>query len=294
VRAPILRPPLRETYPSDARPEDPVQAAVFARINADRAAAGAPPVAWDERAARVAAAFCVAQVRERTQGHVLTDGSPPYARTGLAGIFGLQSENSSTWLTSARSFDRSAVDLALSAHADMLAEKPPADGHRQTILDPEATHVGVGWAQEHGSFRMAQEFLTRRLAYLTLSSPEENGSIVLLEGKALDSQRLEFVTLAQEPAPHALTKAEANARTSYRYPAPRLAYVPEGRKSLRVVGVETQDRVRVGAGGEFSFRFAPPLPGLWTILFYTAPARGAPRPGGLAVLWVEPARSDSP
>ena len=27
-----------------------------------------------------------------------------------------------------------------------MEEKPPADGHRRTILDPEATHVGVGYA----------------------------------------------------------------------------------------------------------------------------------------------------
>jgi uncharacterized protein YkwD len=287
VRAPLLRPPLSESYPGPARPEDPVQSTIFDRINADRSAAGVPHVAWDERAARVATAFCAAQIRERTRGHLLTDGLPPYARTALAGIFGMEAENSSTWLTSARSFQRSTVDLALAAHADMMGERPPADGHRRTILDPEATHVGVGWSQDHGSFRMAQEFMTRRLARLTLSSVAERRGVVLLEGKVLAPGRLEFVTLAREPVPRALTKPEANSRTSYTYPAPRLAYVPEGRKSLRVVGAETEDRLRVGVGGEFSFRFAPPLPGLWTIVFYTAEARQESRPGGLAVVWVE-------
>ena len=287
VRAPLLQPPLSESYPGPARPEDPVQSTIFERINSDRAAAGLMPVAWDERTARAATAFCAAQIRERTRGHFLTDGLPPYARTALAGIFGMQAENSSTWLTSARSFQRSMVDLALSAHADMMGEKPPADGHRRTILDPEATHVGVGWAQENGTFRMAQEFMTRRLARLTLSSVSEGRSVVQLEGKVLAPGRLEFVTLAREPVPRALTKAEANARTSYTYPAPRLAYVPEGRKALRVVGAETEDRLRTEAGGEFSFRFAPSLPGLWTIVFYTAEARQEARPGGLAVLWVE-------
>lgn len=287
VRAPLLKPPLSESYPVSARPEDPVQSAIFERINADRGAAGLPPVAWDERTARVAAAFCAAQIRERTRGHFLTDGLPPYARTALAGVFGMQAENSSTWLTTARSFQRSMLDLALAAHADMMGEKPPADGHRRTILDPEATHVGVGWAQGHGSFRMAQEFLTRRLERLTLSSAAEGRGLVLFEGKVLAPGRLEFVTLAAEPVPHALTKTEATSRTSYTYPAPRLAYVPEGKKSLRVVGAETEDRLRVGVGGEFSFRFAAPLPGLWTIVFYTAEGRQEPRPGGLAVVWVE-------
>ena len=287
VRAPLLKPPLSESYPGSARPEDPVQSAIFERINADRAAAGLPPVAWDARTASAATAFCAAQIRERTRGHFLTDGLPPYARTALAGIFGMEAQNSSTWLTSARSFQRSTVDLALAAHADMIGERPPADGHRRTILDPEATHVGVGWAQEHGNFRMAQEFMTRHLARLTLSSVAEGRGAVLLEGKVLSPGRLEFVTLASEPVPRGLTKTEANSRTSYTYPAPRLAYVPEGKKSLRVVGAETEDRIRVGVGGEFSFRFAAPLPGLWTIVFYTAEARQQPRPGGLAVVWVE-------
>ena len=286
VRAPVLTRPLRETYPAPARPEDPVQSAVFERINADRAAAKVAPVAWDARAASVASAFCAAQIRERTRGHFLTDGVPPYARMGLAGVFGVPAENSASWVSSDRTFPKSMIALALSAHADMMDERPPADGHRRTILDPDATHVGVGWAQESGSFRMAQEFMTRRLEELTLESAAEAPATVRVAGKVLGSERLEFVTLARDPAPHALTRAEANSRTSYEYPVPRLAYVPEGRKSLRVVGAETEDRIRVGSSGEFSFRFTPPGPGLWTILIYTAAGRNEPRPGGLAVLWI--------
>ena len=99
------------------------------------------------------------------------------------------------------------------------------------------------------------------------------------------------MTLALEPAPAPLTRAQANARTSYTYPAPRLGYVAEGRTSLHVVGAETEDRIRLGADGEFSFRFTPPLAGLWTILFYSSDGKAEPRPGGLAVLWVEPAEA---
>ncbi|MEP6995513.1 MAG: CAP domain-containing protein [Acidobacteriota bacterium] len=287
VLAPPLTLPLRETYPAPSHPEDTLQTAVFDRINADRSAAGLPAVAWDPDAARVAAAFCSAQIRERTRGHFLTDGLPPYARSGLAGVFGLQAENSATWLSTVETFDRSSIQLALAAHTDMMAERPPADGHRRTILDPDATHVGVGWAQELGSFRMAQEFMTRRLTRLSLRRVAENPNTVLFEGKTLDSDRLEFVTLSLEPEPHRLTKADANSRTSYTYPAPRIGYVREGQKFLRVEGAVTEDRIRIGDAGEFSFRFTPPQPGLWTLLFYTARGREEPRPGGLAVLWVE-------
>ena len=282
--------PLRETYPEPSRPRDPVDAAVFARINADRQAAGRAPVAWDEGAARVARAFCQAQVHERTRGHFLTDGIPPYARTALAGVFGVQAENSTAWLSSAREFQKSMTELALGAHTQMMEEKPPADGHRKAILDPDATHVGVGWAQESGSFRMAQEFMTRRMSEMALTRVAQAPATILVEGKVASPYRVEFVTLAHEPAPRHLTKSEANARTSYGYPDPRLAYVPAGRKSLHVIGAETEDRLQIQAGGGFSFRFTPPQAGLWTIVIYTSEARNDPRPGGLAVLWMEPAK----
>jgi uncharacterized protein YkwD len=291
VRAPHLEHPVTETYPSASRPEDPVKLAVWERVNIDRAAAGRLPVAWDEAASRVADTFCAEQIHEGTSGHYLTDGMPPYTRTALAGIFGMQAENVVSWKSSGPRFDASTLSLALSGHAGMMSELPPSDGHRRTILDPDATHVGVGYAQEHGNFRMAQEFLTRRLAELALLRVAEDPDRVLANGRARAPYRVEFVTLAHEASPRHLTRAEATARDTYTYPIPALAYVPEGVKSLRVVGAETQDRLRVGPAGDFSFRFTPGRPGLWTIVLYMASGRGKPSPGGMFVLWIEKAAS---
>jgi uncharacterized protein YkwD len=289
VRAPDLAHPISEPYPAFAEPEDPVKKGVFRQINADRSAAGLPPVAWDEAASRVADAFAAEQIREGTRGHVLLDGFPPYARTGLAGIFGFGRENVVSWSTTAPTFHEPALGLALEGEASMLAERPPEDGHRRTILDPDATHVGVGWAQGGGQFRMAEEFMTRRLAELTLERVAQDPATILVRGRTTAGQSLRFVTLANEPAPRRLTKAEANARTRYTYPEPRLAFVPEGIKSMQVVGAATQDRLRVGQGGEFSFRFTPGLPGLWTIVFHTTDGKERAKPGGFAVLQVEKA-----
>lgn len=291
IRSPDLTRPLSEAYPSAAVPEDPVKKAVFDRINADRAAEGLKAVAWDEKASRVADLFTSAQVREGTRGHFLLDGLPPYARMGLAGVFGLDAENSVAWTTTGGSFHESPVGLALDGQASMLAEKPPNDGHRRTILDPDATHVGIGWAQGGGSFRMAEEFMTRHLSELTLERVATEPSTVLFRGKTVLGQRLEFVTFANEPMPQRLSRAQANARSRYGYPAPRQAYVAEGLKSLHIVGLATEDRIRVAPGGDFSFRFTPGLTGLWTIVFHTSDGRDKPRPGGLAVLRVEAAKA---
>ncbi|MGH9369124.1 MAG: CAP domain-containing protein, partial [Thermoanaerobaculia bacterium] len=278
---------LSESYPEPSLPAEPVRYRVFGEINRDRATAGLPAVAWDEAASRVADAFCAAQVAERTRGHYLRDGVPPYARAGLAGVFGYQAENSASWTTTAATFSDTPLELALSAHRSMMEERPPDDGHRRTILDPEATHVGVGWAMTGGRFRMAQEFLARGLERLTLKS-DENAAVLRVSGAARSPLRLQFVTLAHEPLPVPLTREEANARTTYRYPAPGESLVPEGHTQLRVLGTVTQNRIRLGRDRDFSFFFAPGRAGLWTIVFFVSKiGEDRPAPGGSAVIRVE-------
>ncbi len=281
VRAPKL--PLAETAPAPSSPTDLVKAAVFARINADRAKEGLRPVAWDEAASKVADAFTRAQVSEGTRGHFLMDGLPPYARTTFAGVFGMGAENSVAWITTAPAFEENELALALSGHEDMMRETPPNDGHRRAILDPDATHVGVGYAMRAGSFRMAEEFLTRRLAALALAA--EAGTLIL-RGRTPPGYTLQFVAIAREPEPGPLTKEETRARRNYVYPETTVALVKEGRKSMRIIGAETDDRIHLDSTGEFFFRYAPPRPGLWTMTFYVAERQERPRPGGLAVFWM--------
>ena len=282
VREPKL--PLTEKYPAATVPGDPVKKGVFERINADRAAAGLAPVAWDEAASKVADTFCAAQIEEGTRGHFLTDGIPPYARTAFAGISGMGSENAVAWITNAPRFTESPLALALAGHDDMLRETPPNDGHRRTILDPAATHVGVGWAIQGGSFRMAEEFLTRRLAELSLA---DDGGTLVVKGKTMPGYSLQFVTIAWEALPQRLTKEELRSRLNYVYPEPHFALVGEGRRSMRVVGVESDDRIHVAGTGDFFFRYAPTEPGLWTLVFYVSESREKkPRPGGLASFWM--------
>jgi len=287
IVAPALASPVEDSLPlPEARPVDPVKVAVFDRINRDRLAAGVPAVAWDDHASRVADEFCANQIRENTSGHFLTDGLPPYARTSFAGVFGMQLENSVTWKTTGSSFDEPSVNLALEGHASMLAEKPPNDGHRRTILDPDATHVGVGYALSRGEFRMSQEFLVRHLAWLRLEQLSRSG-VVEVRGSPIEGRRLLFVSIGWEPVPRALTREEASGRTSYGYPTVEEAFVREGNQTLKIVGTTTLDRIRFGADREFAFRFEPNRPGLWTLTFHTSALReDRIVPGGVATLWV--------
>ena len=266
----VLPPPGRtlvEEYPPPAIPQEPVRRAVFERINADRAAAGLAPVAWDEEAARVADSFCAAQVAEKTHGHFLRDGVPPYARTGLAGVFGYQAENVASWSTTSKTFSDTPLTLALSAHRSMIGETPPDDGHRRTILDPEATHVGVGWAMQGGRFQISQEFLARGLDRVAVRV-DERGEAVRVSASARSPYRVAFITVARETLPRPLTAEEASGRTSYRYPKASLAFVPEGHRDIQIVGVTTEDRIRLGHDRDFEITCAPDGPGLYTFVFW--------------------------
>lgn len=274
IVVPNLARPLVEAIPRPAVPSDDVKKAVFERINRDRVRHALAPVAWDAAASRVSDAFCEQQVREKSHGHYLMDGLPPYARMAFTGVFGLGSENSVSWVTTGMEIEKNLVWFALSGHDHMMEERPPKDGHRRAILDPDATHVGVGYFVQDGRMQMSQEFLVRRLERLSLSSNSDRLPVLLVEGRVLAPDRIQFVTIAREPRPAPLTQKEASARTSYSYPDPAEAYVPEGNRSLTVVGTVTLDRLRLKSDREFSFIYAPAETGLFTFVFYLAPRDG--------------------
>jgi uncharacterized protein YkwD len=274
IAAPDLSSPLVEEYPPAEEPRDPLKAALFERINRDRGSFHLPPVAWDERAATAADAFCAQQIREGSHGHYLADGVPPYARMGFAGVFGLGSENSAYTFTTGSWGQRAYVHLALSQHERMMEERPPRDGHRRTILDGKATHVGVGYAGKGGTFQMSEEFFIRKLDRLALSRSAGTLAVVAFEGTVRAPDRIQFVTIAREPEPAPLTVQEASSRTRYGYPKPGEALVPEGMTRLVIEGTVTHDRLRVKHEREFSFTFAPEGPGLFTFVFYVSRKEG--------------------
>jgi uncharacterized protein YkwD len=274
IAAPDLSSPLIEEYPPAEEPRDPLKAALFERINRDRGSYHLSPVAWDERASGVADAFCAQQIREGSHGHFLMNGMPPYARMGFAGVFGLGAENSAYTFTTGSWGERAYVHLAISAHDRMMAERPPQDGHRRAILDPKATHVGLGYAGKGGAFQMSEEFFIRRLERLALSHSPGDLPVVAFEGRVRAPDRIQFVTIAREAGPAALTVEEASARTRYGYPKPAETYVPTGMNRLVIEGTVTHDVVRVRHDREFSFTFAPEGPGLFTFVFFVSPKEG--------------------
>jgi len=133
---------------------------------------------------------------------------------------------------------------------------------------------------------MSEEFLTRRFTRMTLV--EESPGTVSVSGTAIRGLRVRFVTIAREAPPRTLTREQASSRSSYSYPRPHLAYVPEGLKAATVVGMTTEDKLRALPGREFAFSYTADRPGLYTFEVYVSANDGdRPKPGGSATVWIE-------
>jgi hypothetical protein len=279
VTAPDLDASMQDFFPQGEDPADPVGRALFEQINRERRDAGLAPVLWDERAARLAREYSARQIRDRTYGHFLTEGTPPYARVSFAGILGVSSENTVAVTTTGLGFSDDKARLALEGHRRMMEEKPPEDGHRKTVLDPDATHVGVGAALSGGEFRLDEEFVSRRFAWLRVTRAAGGGASVRVRGQAAPDTPLEFVTAACEPLPAELTRQEAISRRSYSYPSPRAGLMPYG--DTGYLSFSTSHSIVLSTRGRFSFSFLMERPGLWTfVLYFRKPGDRHPVPGG--------------
>lgn len=255
-------------------------------INRDRAAYGLPPLQLDAEASAVADAYCRDQIRNGTTGHFTTDGLSPYMRYSFAGGNDAVSENAAAWSAAYRFSDRALYEMMRRSEEAMMRERPPHDGHRRAILDPYATHVGIGLAWEHGEFRIAQEFVRR---YVTWKKPLPRAATmtdtVVATARPLPGYQVEAISVHYEPSPRTLAAPAANNITSYRLPSKRRDLLPRLRSHYerRDDGalVEVREEYAGGSRGDFpvasdgTFSVTVPFnegPGVYTVVVWV---RGA-------------------
>ncbi len=251
-------------------------------INRDRARFGLTPVQLDPYASGLADAYCERQIRYRTTGHFTVDGEAPYMRYSFAGGNDGMSENAAAWSANYRFTDRTVFELMRQSEEAMMAEIAPHDGHRQTILDPAATHVGIGLAWEGGEFRLTQEFVRRYVQWTRpLPRAATTGERVLCSGRPVPGYRVEAITVHREPLPQPLMAHVANLISTYSLPDLRREYLPRlgVRRWLDWDGKEHEAREEYtdGRKGDFQldrdggFAFAVPLldgPGVYTVVVW--------------------------
>ena len=252
-------------------------------INRDRQQFGLAPVQLDAFASSIADTYCRQQIHDRTAGHFGLDGLSPYMRYSFAGGNDGVSENAAAWTATYNFSARALYEMMHRSEEQMMGEVPPHDGHRRTILDPYATHVGIGLAWDHGEFRIAQEFIRRYVTW-TRAVPR-TASIdepVLCSARPGTGYRVEAVTVHHEPLPMPMSAVTANKIESYSLPEKRREYLPRlADPYRRRVGSgfiqEVRQQYLGGGRGDFpvandgSFAFHVPFsdgPGIYTIVVW--------------------------
>lgn len=255
-------------------------------INRDRKQFGLPAVQLDALASAVADAYCLDQIRNGTTGHFTTDGQAPYMRYAFAGGNDGVSENAAAWSANYNFNDRALYEMMRRSEVEMMREVAPHDGHRRTILDPFATHVGIGLAWDRGEFRLTQEFVRRYIEWTRpLPRLAYAGDQILCSGRPAKGYSIEAITVHREPLPQPMAAVTANAIKSYALPDTRREYLPRLRSRVSMNSAGSISEVREvysdGRRGDFpvnddgGFAFVVPLPdgpGVYTIVVWVKAA----------------------
>jgi uncharacterized protein YkwD len=239
-------------------------------LNEERGSYGLNALEMDPLASKVAADHA----RDMATGHFIShwgrDGRKPYQRYSFAGGTDALQENAA----SADNVPSVAVPGVLAElrerHQSMLAEVPPHDGHRKTILDPYHTHVGFGIALSGRSLRLDELYLARYVRLEPFTNTAKPKSTVLLKGRLLNPEHfLNQVDVFYELLP---TPPSLEWLNTY-----RSVSLPDEHKTLRPK-VPPGTRYTDGSLGDFDwdregkFRVKVKLfrdePGIYTALFW--------------------------
>lgn len=192
---------------------------IVALINQQRRSHGLRAVEFDGFASRVAEGHCKDMLAGNYLSHWNREGIKPYIRYSDAGGIDAVMENVSSLWGGVRFNPEFIYKTIEEMHLRMYDERPPSDGHRRNILQPQHTHVGIGIAYDAIGLRFAQEFVAR---YIEISSPPRSakaGEKVLIKGKLLyDETDLAYMEVFYEPFPKPLTAALLNKTGSYEFP----------------------------------------------------------------------------
>ncbi len=196
-----------------------VRTELLDRINRDRSRHHLPLVVLDEEASSVADTYCGVQVETGTRGHFTTDGLSPYMRYSFDGVHDMVLENAASWSARDPVPEELITDLAQRSHSEMIAEIPPRDGHRKAILDPYATHVGIGVSWGGREVRVIEALLRRYVEWEVVRQKLRGDESFRYRARILDpGLDVDAVTVHYEPMPYRLTRERANMIDSYSLP----------------------------------------------------------------------------
>lgn len=262
---------------------------LVAQINQDRREAGVPPVEYSAELARAAAAHCQEMLREGYMSHWDRAGRKPYLRYSQAGIRDATQEN--VWSLWQTNFDTSAYGVRQAmreAHRSFMAEQPPFDGHRRSVLDPRHTHVGIGVAYDARGMRLVELFAARYVALEPVAERARLRDFLTVEGRVLEGGvELYAVSVYYEPLPQPMTPEELRATGSYGLPSEE-QIERLGLSDMRYLD-GTMGTIAVDAKRRFRMplRFWKGKPGVYTVAVWVREGGRKPFIGAMTAVVVE-------
>jgi hypothetical protein len=207
-------------------------------------------------------------------GHFIShwgrDGRKPYQRYSFAGGIDAVQENAASADNVQSLAIPGIVEDLRERHQSMLAEAPPHDGHRKTILDPYHTHVGFGIALSGRSLRLDELYLARYVWLAPFVNTSKPKSSVLLEGRLLHPQHfLNHVDVFYEPPPNPPSLEWLNTYRSVGLPDEHKTLRPKVPPGTRYVDGGSGD-FEWGRDGKFKVKVKMfrNEPGIYTALFW--------------------------
>jgi hypothetical protein len=256
------------------------------QINADRRAAGLQPVEFSAELSQAADAHCREMLAEGYTSHWNRAGWKPYLRYTQAGVHDATSENiHAAWASGGE--PGSLWERVLDGHRRFMAERPPFDGHRKSILTPQHTHVGIGVAYNDDGLRLIEVFGAKHAELEPAPLRASLGDWVEISGKLLrEGDQLLGVSVYYEPLPRSMTRAELQATSSYGLPREEQIERPRlqvGRYVDGTVGTVTTSGLRFTA----PLRFWKSKPGVYTVAVWIEPQQGPAFIGAMTAIVVE-------
>jgi uncharacterized protein YkwD len=174
----------------------------------------------DILASRVANKMAAESATEGYFGHYNLRGEKPYHRYAFAGGVDHVTENASMSEIEGGVFDTSAKEalrLMQEAHQNMYNERPPADGHRKNILDPNHNLVGLGLYLDEHRFRYYEEYIDSYLEFLDYPKGDiRPGQTFTVAFRPLERDRYPYAVMVYyEPFPRHMSARQINRTNSY-------------------------------------------------------------------------------
>jgi uncharacterized protein YkwD len=188
-------------------------------INDDRRSNGLSEVGWDDIAANAGLRHAQEMARYDYLSHWDLEGHGPDYRYSMVGGTNCVREN--VYISSG------IAPVTLDDWKELIRQAEQAlmesPGHRDNILSPEHTHVGIGIAYETdaagGRLTIAQEFVNKYLTLQPVLHRVSLGSSLTLAGKLGSGLDNPYIDLAYESFPTPMSVEDLNNTDTYVSPA---------------------------------------------------------------------------